>query len=86
MANGNLEYLSGNIEVSDAKGNVQVYFMGDNGKKVETWYVKNKDGSYYFDRTIGGFEEGVKYSLVVEAENGKKELKVGDVTKKSRII
>ena len=68
----NLEYISGNIEVKDAKGKVSIYFLGENGERVDTWYVKNDDGSYYFDRTISGFENGKKYNLVIEAENGKK--------------
>ncbi len=72
VSGNNLEYLSGNIEVRDAKGNVSIYFLGENGERVDTWHVKNDDGSYYFDRTIGGFEKNKKYSLVIEAENGKK--------------
>ena len=72
VSGNNLEYISGNIEVRDAKGKVSIYFLGENGERVDTWYVKNDDGSYYFDRTISGFENGKKYSLVIEAENGKK--------------
>ena len=72
VSGSNLEYLSGNIEVRDAKGNVSIYFLGENGERVDTWHVKNDDGSYYFDRTISGFENDKKYSLVIEAENGKK--------------
>ena len=72
VSGSNLEYLSGNIEVRDAKGNVSIYFLGENGERVDTWHVKKDDGSYYFDRTISGFEKGKKYNLVIEAENGKK--------------
>ena len=72
VSGNNLEYISGNIEVRDAKGKVSIYFLGENGERVDTWYIKNDDGSYYFDRTISGFENGKKYNLVIEAENGKK--------------
>ena len=72
VSGNNLEYISGNIEVKDAKGKVSIYFLGENGERVDTWYIKNDDGSYYFDRTISGFENDKKYNLVIEAENGKK--------------
>ena len=82
VSGSNLEYLSGNIEVKDAKGKVSIYFLGENGERVDTWHVKNDDGSYYFDRTISGFEKNKKYNLVIEAENSKKILDIQDINKK----
>ena len=82
MANGKTEYLSGIINIKNAKGNVKIIFYGPNGKTADVWAMKIDDENYYFDKAIGGFEKGITYQLVVEAENGAKKVELKDANTK----